>query len=145
HGDTCEAIVARELLFDLTPVANDYAEAYQSDGDLIDTSFGLFGFGELTCEMRETASSLELDLRQFEGASCETDDDCVLVSNSTRCHGSCGVMTSQTMAEALSAKITSINDNFCTIYEEECGPVIIPPCDPPGRPVCSDGVCVEEP
>lgn len=143
HGESCDAQVVPELNFELTPIADAHAAANQSIGDLIDTPFGLFGFGTLTCEMREAASAHQLSKVPLDDAPCEEDDDCVAASNDTQCHAACGVVTSRDMADVLAAEIGAINANFCAVYEEQCGPVIIPPCGPLGRPTCTDGRCVQ--
>jgi hypothetical protein len=144
NGDTCEGLMHPELQFDLTPIANDYAEDYQSKGDIIQTTWGVFGFGELTCDMRKTAAQIaygEIDI--YAGGECESDDECVDVSNSTGCAVSCGVITSTSKAQNIAEQIAAINENFCAPYNADCGPVIVPPCSPHSAPRCVDGQCAE--
>lgn len=144
HDDTCDDTLVPELSFDLGPVVGYYSEAYQSDGDIIRTPFGVFGFGELSCEMRETAASLELSQVPVYDAACEDDEDCVIANNSNSCHDGCGVVTSNEMAEVLRAKIEAVNSNFCASYESQCGPVLALPCSPRSGAICSAGKCTEQ-
>jgi hypothetical protein len=143
HGDSCEALLSTELRFDLAPVVAAHQASYSVDADIIRTSFGVLGYGELACEQRVTASQIEVSNVPVDGASCEQDSDCIIANNDTACQARCGVVTSKTQATELEARIEVINAGFCASYEQDCGPVIIPPCDPPSEPYCEDGRCVQ--
>jgi hypothetical protein len=145
HDDGCEQGVRQELTFDLTPVATDYMEAYQSAGDVVRTRYGLYSFGELSCVAREIGSQIEFAAAlSAASVACEVDADCVQVSNSTGCHPSCGVVLAAEGATQLQGAVNEIDATYCDAYEATgCGPALIPPCDAPGTPRCVERQCVE--
>lgn len=144
HDDACEQGVLLDLRFDLTPVAETYADATMQRSDFIATTFGVLGYGELSCQQRRAAAALEFATFPLtELSTCERDEECVWASNDTGCYASCGVVASTSAATALRAHIEKIDDNFCATYADDCGPVIVPPCTPGLAPVCVEGRCTE--
>jgi len=144
HGDTCEAYFTETLLFDLTPLADFYQDGYLTNGGVVDTNYGLYAFGELSCEDRENAARSRVgDASEQADRSCQSADDCVLASIDTRCSASCGAVVSSTGEDQLNAARDSINSTICGDYAGDCGPLIVPPCDPPLPIDCVDGLCTE--
>lgn len=144
HGDECAALLQPSLRFDLSPLADAYREAYNSDGDIVQTTYGVYAFGELSCDARETGAARE-SARAYEAVSleCEQDEDCVWVSNDTGCHAACGTLMSVDSVDDYEAALGRIDSNLCADYEADCGPVLVPPCVPPGVPACVAGQCTE--
>jgi hypothetical protein len=143
HGDTCEAYPSQELRFDLTPLAAAYERSYRSSAGQISTNYGIYAFGKLSCEEREMAAAGQVS--QFErqvSRECQTNADCRWTSISTSCTARCGTIASNAGAVELGAWLAVTSSAVCGDYEAAgCGPVIIPPCVPPGPLACVAGQC----
>jgi hypothetical protein len=144
HGDACEAFQEVTLTFDLTPLAEAYVAGYQTDSGLIITTYGLYSFGNLSCEEREmVASSTFYEGSDAADRSCETADDCRYTYTGPACFAHCGFVTSNDGAAALDELAETLDGGVCANYEAECGPVIVPPCLPPLELDCVSGQCSE--
>jgi hypothetical protein len=108
-----------------------------------DPCSALFTHNGDTCVERKRESTQVLVM--IEGHlqhSCASVDDCTLFSPSSDCTARCEQVVSRTEAQQLKDVIASINTQFCVNYEQDCGPVFIPPCTPPGAPACVNNQCV---
>lgn len=142
HGETCEAWGEATLAFDLAPMGQRYLEENDVPGGVIPTQFGVYGFGELSCELREEGANVALQqATDALSLTCENDEDCTVVYPSTDCFARCGLAIAREDQTALDEALTRIDQNLCVGFEEAgCGPVLVPPCDPETIH-CFDGQC----
>ncbi len=107
------------------------------------TTGGRGGTGK-TCEEQSQEASVEV--AAFIAASeqsCETDSDCVVASNSSECHDSCGVILSVEGQSLLETEVERVNAEICAGFLEDGCVKIITPCPAPGSPACILGECGE--
>lgn len=147
HADQCEAEQSETLRFNLEPYADYLMEELDVSAGLVDTSFGLYPFGELTCD--ETWSAVDTLVNQAaeqaRGAGCVENIDCARVSSVLSCHfTSCGeVIALRGEAEFMNA-MEGIEVTVCDeFYRNEC-PIPSPPLCGELPPIgCVEGRCVE--
>jgi hypothetical protein len=147
HGDTCEAYLTETLSFDLSPLARAYMEAFQTAGGVLHfyDGYGLYAFGELSCDDRLAASFFGALFSLDENRYCESADDCVLASLDTACSAECGAVVSTTGLARLNAELDYINSTICEGYaQDDCGPVLGPECEPPPPIDCVHGTCTAQ-
>jgi hypothetical protein len=145
NGDNCEAWISQAVDFDLTPVREAYTGGYNSDAGLIDTTYGMYAFGALTCEERMLAASQRAgDAVEWSNTFCNDVSDCEWVSLDTACAKGCGGITSTEGVPQVSEQIEVIESTICGDYEaDDCPPVPIPTCLPPGPMACINNECVQ--
>jgi hypothetical protein len=143
NDDGCEAGLEQDLRMSLKPLGDEYRRAYRANGGLIDTNYGRYAFGVLSCDDREAGAYGQLASFEREVArACQVDGDCVRVSNNTACTAGCGTVVSKAGATQLAEWIQVTNTAVCGDYEADgCGPVLVPPCVPPMSPACVSGTC----
>lgn len=144
QGDGCEAGMIESLRFDLRPLTVAYEESYQSASGLISTNYGLYAFGTLSCEERDRAVQEQTNwlVEQLQGTSCSVPEDCEWASTDTTCSARCGAEIPKSEAASLAEGLNAIGASVCRDYEADgCGPVIVPPCIPPGELDCIEGRC----
>ena len=73
--------------------------------------------------------------------SCARDADCEIISNSTDCWASCGVLVSARGKSDVQAAIDALNAGLCKGFEGDGCKVVAPPCDPPSGIACVAGRC----
>ena len=142
NGDTCEERAPVTIEFDLRGYAEYFARSYPGEGVIITTNFGTYATGELDCDERDLAVQLQTDdaIGRM-SLSCEGDADCEWVHTGTTCSGRCGVPGSTSDKPALEEALQAISDSLCVGYEDDCGPVVLPPCIAPMF-ACVDHVCL---
>jgi len=93
-----------------------------------------------TCDEALAAASAEvaLHLENSKGI-CEVDKDCVMVSASTDCYGTCPVAVTTKWAVKYVGKVGMTSEAYCTGFQDLC-PYATPDCMP-SEPSCVDGVC----
>lgn len=80
------------------------------------------------------------DAIEFASAGCSVDADCVRVSNSTGCRGSCGSSVLAEHEDAYETLRSSIDERVCSTYREDRCPYAAPRCGKT-TPQCVDGRC----
>jgi len=145
HGDMCEAYLTEVLHFDLRPLAEAYNEAYQTDGGEIQTGYGLYRFGEFTCEeMESLATDQARAITEQAASDCTVDTDCNWTPNATSCTATCGGPVSSYRADLFTEGLEAVNAQVCTDFEAAgCAPSPSPPCIAPAELACVDGTCQE--
>lgn len=145
NGDTCEAFVTQTLTFDLTPLAESYYRGYVTDNGQISTNYGLYGFGNLSCEDRTAVALSQVsELGEYVDVDCGTADDCSYAANHTACSPGCGTLASTRGVAELDRARTAIEQGVCGDFEGAgCG-IAVPPCAPPPQLACVAGKCVAE-
>lgn len=146
HGDDCSTMHFTDTItFDLTPLAEAYRNANDSKGDIVQTNYGVYAFGDLTCDARVTGTSLELQAAlDALPLACTANEDCTHVEIATDCYVGCTALTNKLGAQDFQASVDRINRDLCSNYATSgCGPILAPPCDDPGEPNCVDGECVD--
>jgi hypothetical protein len=73
--------------------------------------------------------------------SCESDTDCEITSNSTRCHPACGALVSSQGRYAVQDAVDTTNQVLCGAFETAGCKAFLPPCEPPGDFGCTAGRC----
>lgn len=142
RGDPCVGFGSRELTLDLTPLAEYYERSYRSKAGLVETNFGLYAFGALSCEDRARAG--EAQVAQFEeraSSPCTTQDDCQAASFDTRCTRGCGTVIAKEWAREFSRWLSVMDDQVCGDYDGagclplpifDCGELVV---------MCVEGRC----
>jgi len=151
HDDSCNAVRNERLRFDLRPLARYVtgvdAAALSMERSL-DIGFGLYTFGRLLCADRSALASTQI-AAAVEAADkvCSVNSDCRLVSIDTACSASCGAIASSTGAADIENAVANIDAAICRSggLDDGCGPPSLPPCVPPPRVDCVEGVCVFAP
>jgi hypothetical protein len=136
HGDSCDAAVSRTLRFDLSPLST-------LGSGLLQTPYGLYASGELSCDERKNLSASRIrSLVEQVDLSCQTDNDCETVSVDTACHLACGAVVSSSAAASFEAERARIDETVCAAYTEAgCPAPFAPPCIPPLPLRCVDNRC----
>jgi hypothetical protein len=144
HGDSCEAYLQATLTFDLSTLAQHYNDSYQTAGGLIQTNYGLYAFGELSCEERSTAAySQMLDAADWSSMPCSTDADCTFAFKDVTCAHSCSSPITSANEAVFDESLSLIERAVCGDFAETCPFEPVPPCSPPLPSVCMDGKCAE--
>ena len=142
-GDNCEAYLTKELHFDLSLLKALYKQSYQTDAGLIETPFGLYGFGSMSCDYRTRLA--EERIRQAEekaDTSCTVDEECILASISiTNCYEACETIVSHDGQTYLENRLRLIEENVCRAEQTDSCFVAGQPCVPPPPLACIDGKC----
>ncbi len=144
--EPCDGLNGTELSFDLTRIAEDYMQAYQSDGDIVQTPFGIYGFGEMSCEARLEGNRIEREAALDRvSLDCNADADCTRVNIDNGCTMHCGWLTSVESGIVLSETIDRIEENLCgeAYAAAGCDPPIPPPCVAQFEPRCVAGQCTD--
>jgi len=145
HDDTCEAIQIPQLVFDLRPLATYYESAYQARGGLISTNYGLFGFGEMTCEERSRTFQDQFSVAEvWGGRGCQVAADCRLVSTDTDCGRVCNAPISALESLRYPEVVSSIGVAMCSELPPDCGPTT-QDCPAPPEFDCINGNCAKKP
>jgi hypothetical protein len=132
----CAALFRETVRFDLDPLRRYYEDSYGSATGVIETNYGAYGFGELSCEeRRRVASSQVQEAVDARDTRCTTDEDCAAVWTTTSCAGGCQAAVSLFEEEALVAEIGRISEAVC----DSCEP--LPTGCPPATARCEEGVC----
>ena len=121
--------MARLALIPIALAAASLAASCGDDGD---------------CETlrRQAFDTLDEAIRAARGP-CTRDSDCTITGHSSACHDSCSRVVLSSSLEALAATRSAINERQCREFSSAECKLEIPPCAPPGNPVCLDGVCSE--
>jgi hypothetical protein len=127
HGDSCQALKTTGLRFDLASLGAAYNEQYQVAGGLVRTDYGLYVFGEATCDERTGAAADQLARSLAQTVStCSDVSDCKVVSTATACVPDCGSVVSATTpadqaelsASELVSRVSEIDQGQCSVIEE---------------------------
>lgn len=142
---TCDAVGTVELTFDLSLVAQRYADAYGDESGVIGTPFGFYTFGTPTCIEREATASQALGSGQEAlPGRCDSAADCILVPLGTSCFSGCGPQLISTRDQAAWELLSeTINEQICHADAEADKCMGTPqPCPAnPFSPGCFDGQC----
>lgn len=102
---------------------------------------------EATCANMKAAldAALAEVTAKAHGCSGGDDGECVVISTSTACQGSCGAAVNGGMANDVALAVGWVDEHICKAfaYADKCG-FSTPKCMPPA-PACVDGVCVYKP
>jgi hypothetical protein len=144
HGDDCLLSTTKPLAFDLSNLGAAFNQAYQASGGLISTTYGLYAFGDATCDERTRAAIEQAQAAATKAAApCTTALDCQASYIATRCSPGCGVPTVTSKVEHLASVIASIDTHVCGDFAANgCG-IQVPPCPTPVPLACVEGRCVE--
>lgn len=144
HGDSCEAYLTRSLVFDLGPLAAAFERSYRSPGGLVSTTYGLYAFGDASCEER-TRAAIDQARRAAANAQtpCSTDDQCEVSYPVTICSPGCGRAISRSRTEHLDSVLTLLETEVCGNFEVKGCQIQVAPCVPPPPVRCVEGRCVE--
>lgn len=102
---------------------------------------------EATCANMKAA--LDAALAEVEakthGCSGTDEGECVVVSTTTACQGSCGIAVNGGMANDVALAVGWVDEHICKAFAfaDKCG-YSTPKCMAPA-PACVDGVCVYKP
>lgn len=142
NGDTCEAYLMAELRLDLEPIAQTYERYYRSTAGLVETNFGIYAFGALSCEERELGASRQAQsFSEQASRECQTASDCRWADDSTTCNRRCGTVASNTGAAELADWLEITSTAVCRDYEADGCPLPIPVCEAPPPLACVSGQC----
>lgn len=142
HEDSCLGLISETLEFDLTPIANLYLEASQSDHGMVETPFGFYVFGEATCEERSRSMEIVASDIPNQFNDCSSDDDCMLHALSTGCYTDCrkGVIN-LSYRDEFEEIMDELSDSICGDYQADgCPPPPLLDCGLPAL-ACIDGRC----
>jgi hypothetical protein len=106
------------------------------------TCRALFTSNDLSCEERKQQASSLIESVANNLPDCETADDCVPFELSSACQPGCASAIPKSIQSDLEQTLDQLNTELCFNFDAECGPVIVPPCIPPGAPACIDHQCV---
>ncbi len=120
--------VEAQCQFDVVPPTETTCESTQARQTLE---------GCLDCELAANKASAALNSAVAELNDCESDADCVLVSDDTGCSASCGVAIAATHADAFEEARLEATADYCT--GGSC-PYAAPDCLPQAA-VCDAGQC----
>ncbi len=121
HGDGCEAQLVADLSFDLSPLADAYVQIRNAASGVVDTGYGLYAFGTLTCEERTTVAELQsADAASKVATSCEFASDWVVAATATSCSAGCPVAVSTTGEAELEALPASVEGAVCGDAAADC-------------------------
>ncbi len=97
---------------------------------------------QATCQNKSKYKSLAINEALKKAQKCSKDDDCTIVSTSTKCSGSCGSAVNKGMKNDVAKVVGWVNDNICKVTgpDSPC-PYATPDCMP-AKPGCASGVCV---
>jgi hypothetical protein len=102
--------------------------------------------GVPSCEEQSQAAAAYV-ARAVEAAqadlSCGSDEDCELVSNSSDCYLSCGVLVSRQGAQSVRAAVDTANAEICDGFVDRGCVALAPPCMFPGFAACVNGACAD--
>ena len=145
HEDLCNALLETTLRFDLSNLANRYKSAYQAEGGLISTPYGLYAFGELPCNERLQAADAQIELaHDFARKDCITDDDCRVTSAKLSCGSlGCAYPVNVSDVEALSSWARAMDTPVCGADFASACPEGVRLCGTSDAFVaCREGECV---
>jgi hypothetical protein len=144
HDETCERLNESTLTFSLIPYADYYNELYQTDGGLISTNYGMYGFGELTCDERAKAAGAQVaSVAAQLPLTCSSAADCEWAGNVTTCSAGCGTLVARSETTRWTTALDAISTSTCTGYEEDGCTRLLLPCIAPPELDCVDGQCTE--
>lgn len=84
QDDSCEAYLAAELSFDLTPLEEAYDKGYQTSGDQVSLSLKSFTFIHVFGDARDNAPTWDdINTSIDELNTCQVVEDCVALPTST--------------------------------------------------------------
>jgi hypothetical protein len=133
NGDTCEALITETLVFDLSPLSSH-------GNPLLQTRFGMYASGELSCWDRFMLVQGRLHERARPHLSCSEDADCVLVSDNTACALGCGLIVSASAVDVWDQLRSRIDEEVCGPFTEAGCPQPVAACEEP-VPACVQGQC----
>jgi hypothetical protein len=133
NGDTCEALITETLVFDLSPLSTH-------GNPLLQTRFGMYASGELSCSERFTLLQGRLYERARPHRSCSEDADCVLVSDETACGLGCGLTVNTSAVDVWEQLRSRIDEEVCGPFTEAGCPPPVAACEEP-VPACVQGEC----
>lgn len=145
-------VVARNLHFDLKPLADAYARAYQTSSGIISTNFGMYSFGTPSCEERTQAASSQVGLAvewaqtrdvTASASLCGADTECKWVSTNTTCSVACGASIADSRADDLAEGLAAIDSAVCGDFAGHCPGPALPPCAAPRPLACTNGLCAD--
>jgi hypothetical protein len=106
--------------------------------------------GTLTCDQQTAAASTKIAAALDSAAgnlSCETDDECVIVSGGSVCTHVCrSAVVSTRGAQTVQAAIDDVESGVCAGFDSEGCTILRSPCpSPPSGAACIDGACTNFP
>lgn len=146
HDDPCEAEESETLHFNLRPYADYVTEELDVAGGLVETSFGHYAFGELSCDLAHTAALRQLveAAEQTLDFSCSADSDCTVAAAELTCVKHCGLVVSAGGEDRFGTTLDHIQLDICDQYDANgCGEPPTPQCATRGPLACVEGRCIE--
>jgi hypothetical protein len=95
----------------------------------------------LCTELERRASQAVRRVVEDADLSCMADVDCLIASEDTDCHATCGSLVSTATVSALRSAIDEQNDTTCREFAAAGCRLSIPPCSPPLEIACVDAHC----
>jgi hypothetical protein len=142
HGDGCEALLSKTLKFDLSPIARVYEEAFLSKGGVVNTEYGQYAFGKLTCQERSNFMSILAPEAIASYKTCLSDADCSVQAINAKCYFACNAaIYNRAYQQQIEEAVTNLENKICGDYEAEGCPALIHPCTSPPSAACVDGTC----
>lgn len=102
---------------------------------------GAGGSGDMCSQRAQQASTAVQAAADKADLTCTANADCEVISNSTDCFASCGVLVSARGKGDVQAAIDALDKGMCKSFEADGCEVVIPPCVPPDEFSCSAGRC----
>ena len=121
RGSPCGEYHDELRRFDLTPYADLYLEAYQTDTGEIETEYGSYVFGNLDCPTRSNLSESQvLASMEMVGTDCDADEDCIWWEIDSGCSPVpvCSAMVGMG-SEGMGT--SSVDEAIANIAESVCG------------------------
>jgi len=147
HDDMCEAERNETLHFRLDPYADYIMQELDVPNGLVDTAFGLYAFGELTCDETWDAVGTLVNqaAEQTLAHGCVENIDCARVSSELSCHfTSCGEVIALAGEAEFRTSMESVEATVCDEFSRNDCPIPSPPLCGELPPIgCVDGTCVE--
>jgi hypothetical protein len=92
------------------------------------------------CEERVREITRRIDHLVLRASRCDSHDECVQISTSTECRGTCGAWVNEHHAPRVRKHIDRLNRRICGTYLEDGCPFATPGCMHE-RGLCVDGRC----
>jgi hypothetical protein len=116
-----------------------YERAYQTASGIISTPYGVFGFGQLSCDEARAVAASQIELISSPRVACDTDADCARAELDTSCNASCGTIISQWYVDEIDQRVAELDAALCSTTPLDCKRAL--PCPPPVAIECFESKC----
>lgn len=97
-----------------------------------------------SCASLSNAASSEVSNAIAAHQACAVDADCVQIGFAASCFDSCSRVVAKNGVADVTAAKDRVNADACKQFLAQGCKFDIPPCAPPGMPVCKAGACSEQ-